>query len=125
MKPVYYFSGILLALLCSIPALASPWSDLEPGMLVHLTSDLDTGAGVVLQKGSKFAVNLRDFQEPIKVEFLGLRMYPCPTGLEAKKIPLTILKDTYGFEMGQGCQIGLYLEMKDSYQESFFEIDPQ
>jgi hypothetical protein len=125
MKPVLTCSGILFALLFSTPALASPWSDLEPGMLVHLNGDLDTGTGVTLPKGSKLAVNDRDFQGPPYVESLSLRLFPCPSDLESKKIPLTLLKDTYGFEMGQGCQIGLYLEVKDYYKESFFEIDPQ
>jgi hypothetical protein len=114
---------LLTGLLFCLPTQASPWSDLEPGTLVKLNRNLDLGNGIVLAQNSRLAVNHREFIGPPHIEILTLRLFPCDDPLASTKIPMQILEDTYGIEMGQGCQISMYLEVRDYYKESYFEIE--
>ena len=116
---------MLISLFNCVPVFASPWNELEPGTLVKLNRTLDLGEGIVLTQNSKLAVNHREFMSPPAIETLTLRLYPCTEPLASRKVPMLILEDLYGIEMGQGCQISMYLELRDYFKESYFELDSQ
>ncbi len=98
------------------------WSEIETGMILKLVRDLKVDDTLTLHKGSTLAVNQQTPIDGIQVQQMELKLFPCDSSLDQRKIPMTILDETYGFELKQQCQIELYLEFKDFYKASFFEI---
>jgi hypothetical protein len=110
----------LLALIFSVSAQASPWSEIESQSVIELKKDLAIDANLTLKSGSRFAVNEVEVLGATSVEAISMRLFPCTPALSTQKAPLTLLDDQYGFEMDLNCSITFYLEMKDYYLESYF-----
>lgn len=109
------------ALLMLSSASATPWSELEPGTILRLKESLRLEEGFRFKKKGTFALNQVTFLDSIRVEALSLRAFPCPRSFADKKAALQILDEKYGFEMNVNCEITLFVELKDYYQESLFE----
>lgn len=98
------------------------WMDIEVSNILKLKTDLKINDAFTLKQGSTFAVNDINPIEEIRVEQINLVLFPCSSPLDETKVDMTILNDTYGFEMAKSCRISLYLEYKDFNRDSWFEV---
>ena len=114
--------GISLALFITLAVEAAPWSEIENHSTLELKKDLPVTGGIVLPAGGRFLVDDLEILDALNVETASLQMLPCPESIGTKNIDLLILEDRYGFELKAGCKVSLYLEMKDFYQESYFQV---
>jgi hypothetical protein len=114
---------LILATLSGFTPLAqgSTWSEIEKNSVIRLKENLDLTSTLSLPKGSQFAVNDVEFFGPPYLEAISLRLFPCPEPLANQRLDLTILEDSYGFELGWNCKISMFLEVRDFYRESYFE----
>jgi hypothetical protein len=118
---------VLVQVFLSAQAFASTtplnWVDLEPGILVRLTTPLIIDPALRFEKGAKFAINHSEPLPSIKVQILKLRHFPCPLPIAERRVPMTILDSGQGFEMEKGCEVTLYHEFHEFYRPSPFEQD--
>jgi hypothetical protein len=121
--PLLFSVGLLFAFItvASSHSFATPWSELEAGTIVKLKQPLRLEEGYLLKKGGTLALNQIRFLDPIQVEALSMRYFPCPRSFSDKKAALQILNEKYGLEMDLNCEITLFVELKDFYSDSLFE----
>ncbi|NDF15077.1 hypothetical protein EB061_07110 [bacterium] len=121
--PLLASVALLFAFFTIAPAecAATPWSELEAGTIVKLRQPLLLEEGYRLKKGGALALHQIRFLEPIQVEALSMRYFPCPRSFADKKAALQILEEKYGFEMDLNCEITVFVEFKDFYLDSLFE----
>jgi hypothetical protein len=119
--------SILLSLFLKPIAHAAPtpplkWMDIEPATILKLKGDLKINETLTLAKGSTLAVNEVSPLDSIRVQQINLVLFPCRAPLDETRVEMTILDDTYGFEMQKSCKVSLYLEFKDFNRDSYFEV---
>ena len=99
----------------------SSWADLEKDSSYTLSRDLNITSGFKLPKGTNLQYTDVLTLDPTPVLALSFRVSPCTSNLNQGPFSLAMIDNTYGLDYAKNCQVTIYLEWRDYYNESFFE----
>jgi hypothetical protein len=103
------------------------WSQVTSGSQYYLQNNLTiSNTSTTFSKGAKFVVTERTPLSMIKVEMFKIKALECAdvdavSELELYEIPQSNGKKiTVGIELGEECELEVFVELKDLYSRSLF-----
>jgi hypothetical protein len=96
------------------------WSELEAQMKVKLVAPLSV-LDFHLPESTRFNVTDSSTLDDLNVQVIDAHFEPCPNEMGSRQMDLQMVDQNYGMELHQGCNVSIYLELKDFYRPSYFE----
>ena len=107
-----------------LAALTSPisWQQIELNQNLLSNEPITLNQKVTLPTHSQLKVVELVSLDEIQVLSYKLKMIPCDSTLKNETSEMIILNNDYGFQLEQGCNLNVFVEIKDLSKPSLFSL---
>lgn len=123
MKKIFFVLAFILSASFSSSAFAEnlQWNDLDLYHRYTLTQDIVFDNGITFKAGEKF--DMLDFiAGGVPVAYFEMHYTECQDPYQTAEMILVDVGPTViGAELNEGCNVGLFVELKDFFNESSFK----